>query len=337
MPLAHPERVTRPRPVLIGVDVGHTDTSAGLVTPVGEVLLTTQTRTQIDGPGTALAMILRMVSDLLARAPDCDCVVAGVGIGLPGLVDIAGGMMRKGIHGLPELGGVPLVERVHAAAGVPVFIDNDVNALALGEWTWGLGRGASSMVMLALGTGVGGAIILDGHLVRGQGGYGGELGHVSIKFDGRPCICGTRGCLVVYASGLGMATELRRRMRGGASGKPAESDYADRLTDAEAVFRAAGAGDTDAQAVVDEACQALGAAIGGITNALNPEVIVVTGGIVKSLARLEGQILKHAADYGFAAPLAEARIHFVPGHKDHTVRGAAALVSYEQARRAAGR
>jgi glucokinase len=326
--------MTQPQPVLIGVDVGSTHTSGGLVTPGGGVLSATETRTHRDGPGTALDTILGVVSHLLAQASDQGCPVEGIGIGLPGIVDIEGGTMRKGIHRVPELAGAPLVERVHARSGVPVFIDNDVNALALGEWTWGPGRGAASMVMLALGTGVGGAMILDGHLVRGKSGYGGELGHVSLNLDGRPCLCGIRGCLAAYAAGFGMATEFHRRIQRDASGKSAEPNYDELLSDAEAVFRAAGAGNADAQAVVREACQAVGAAIGGIANGFNPAVVVITGGIVKSLARYEDRILEHAAKYGFAATLADARIHFVPGYKNQTVRGGAALVLYEGERRA---
>jgi glucokinase len=242
--------------------------------------------------------------------------------------------MRKGFHRVPELVGAPLVELIRARSGVPVFIDNDVNALGLGEWTWGLGRGAGSMVMLALGTGVGGAVILDGHLVRGKSGYGGELGHVSVKFDGRPCVCGIRGCLSAYAAGVGMAMEFHCRTHGEVDGRPAQPNYDEALSDAEAVFRAADAGNADARAVVREACQAVGVAIGGIANGLNPDVIVITGGIVKSLSRYEDRILEHAAEYGFAATLADARIHFVPGYKNQTVRGGAALVLYERARRA---
>ena len=232
--------------------------------------------------------LLELVSDLLAQAGDRGYAVEGIGIGLPGIVDIEGGTMRKGFHRVPELVGAPLVELIRARSGVPVFIDNDVNALGLGEWTWGLGRGAGSMVMLALGTGVGGAVILDGHLVRGKSGYGGELGHVSVNFDGRPCVCGIRGCLSVYAAGVGMATEFDRRTHGDAAGKSRRDELRTRCsTDAEAVFRAADAGNADARAVVVEACQAVGAAIGGIANGLNPDVIVITGGIVKSLARYE--------------------------------------------------
>ena len=212
--------MTQPQPVLIGVDVGSTHMSGGLVTPDGEVLSVTETRTHRDGPGTALDTILGVVSDLLAQASDQGCPVEGIGIGLPGIVDIEGGTMRKGFHLVPELVGAPLVELVGARSGVPVFIDNDVNALGLGEWTWGVGRGAGSMVMLALGTGVGGAVILDGHLVRGKSGYGGELGHVSVKFDGRPCVCGIRGCLSAYAAGVGMAAEFHGRPTAMRPGNP---------------------------------------------------------------------------------------------------------------------
>jgi glucokinase len=226
------------------------------------------------------------------------------------------------------------VELIRARSGVPVFIDNDVNALGLGEWTWGVGRGAGSMVMLALGTGVGGAVILDGHLVRGKSGYGGELGHVSVNLDGRLCVCGIRGCLSAYAAGVGMAMEFDRRTHGDAARKSAEMNYHDAPTDAETVFRAADAGSADARALIMEACQAVGAAIGGLANGLNPDVIVITGGIVKSLARYEARILEHAAEYGFADTLADARVHFVPGYKTDTVRGGAALVLYERVRRA---
>jgi glucokinase len=315
------------------VDVGSSNTSGGLVTPDGKVLVAIEAETHRDGPGTAFEILLELVSNLLAQADDRGCRVEGIGVGLPGIVDIEGGTMRKGIHRVPELTGAPLVERIQATSGVPVFIDNDVNALALGEWTWGVGRGAGSMVMLALGTGVGGAVILDGHLVRGKSGYGGELGHMSVKLDGRPCFCGIRGCLAIYAAGAAMAVEFDRRTRG-AAGKSVAPNYHEGPTDAEAVFRAAGAGSADALAVVQEACQALGAAIGGIANGLNPDLMVITGGIVKSLARYEDQILEHAAGYGFPATLADARIHLVPGYKTDTVRGGAALVLYERVRRA---
>src|SRR5207244_1973632 len=147
--------------------------------------------------------------------------------------------------------------------GLPTFVDNDVNALALAEWTFGAGHGVRSLVVLALGTGLGAGIVLDGRLVRGAEGFGGELGHSPVKFDGRPCWCGGRGCLAVYASGRGIAEAARARVAGragealltAAGGDPA------RIT-APLVFRAAAHGDPTATGIVEEACLALGAMIG---------------------------------------------------------------------------
>src|SRR4029077_700558 len=96
----------------------------------------------------------------------------------------------------------------------PVFVDNDVNALALGEWMFGAGRGNRSLVVLAAGTGIGAGIVPDGRIVRGATGFGGELGHVPVKFDGPRCFCGGRGCLSIYVSGRGVADAARARVAG---------------------------------------------------------------------------------------------------------------------------
>jgi len=320
---------------LIGVDVGGTSMSAGLVGPDGTVLSVVQTPTRRDGPGTAVDTLLGLIAEVVGRAGDLRVPIEGMGIGLPGVVDAEAGVMKKGVHLLPELTGIPLAERVQAKTGIPAFVDNDVNALALGEWTWGLGRGARSLAMLAIGTGVGGAVILDGRVIRGHSGYGGEFGHVPIKFDGRPCVCGARGCLCTYVCGHEIADDARRRvydepgsmLLARAGGDP--STIGSRL-----VFEAAAAGDALARSIVDEACQALAAGLAVIVNGLDPEVIVVTGGVAGSLLPLQGEILRRLREYAFAEAMAGARIHFVAGDKHQTVRGGAALVLYERARRA---
>jgi glucokinase len=245
-------------------------------------------------------------------------------------------MMKKGIERVPELTELPLAPQIQAKTGLPVFVDNDVNALALGEWKYGHGRGASSLVVLALGTGLGGAIILDGRLQRGRNGFGGEFGHFPVRFDGRRCVCGARGCLGAYAAGYGIAAEWHRRVgQGGKSGPadPVEGDLS--RSNAEEVFQAASTGDEAAGAIVKETCQALGAALGGVINGLNPEVIVVTGGLLKSLVHCQDEILERVGEHALAPARVATRIHLVPGHKSQTVRGGAALVLYEQARRPA--
>jgi glucokinase len=322
--------------VLIGVDVGNTTMSGGLVAPDGAVLSVVETSTHRDGPGTALDTLLGTIGELVSWAEARGVKVEGIGVGLPGIVDVDAGTLGTGIGQLPELAERPLVELIRAKTGIDAFVDNDVNALALGEWRYGLARGATSLVVLALGTGLGGAVILDGRLVRGRSGYAGEFGHVPVKFDGRRCPCGARGCLGAYAAGYGIAMEYRRRVQGHRRpvkrGSPPPSE-----ANAEEVFATSAAGDARARAVIDEACRALGAALAVIVNGLNPEVIVVTGGVVTSLAALEHEIVQHTAEHAFDEPLAATRIHFVPGLKSQTLRGGAALVLYERARRAAGR
>jgi glucokinase len=320
--------------MLIGVDVGGTVTSAGLVTADGEVVRVASTPTFRDGRGTAQESLIRVIDEVVADAAALGVAVEGIGIGLPGIVDTEARLMRKGLNLIPELVDPSLAARVEDRARVSVFLDNDVNAQALAELAWGVGRGRSSMVLLALGTGLGGAVIIDGRLVRGQNGHAGEFGHVSVKMDGPLCICGIPGCLSVYASGDNIALAAARR-GALAAGHVASPGQPWGSSGARAVFLAAAGGDEVARSVVDECCHAVGVALGGIVNGLNPQVVVVTGGVVGSLVSYEGEILDHTARYALAGALDGTRIHFLPGDKDRTVRGGAALVLYERARRVA--
>jgi len=245
--------------------------------------------------------------------------VTGVGVGVPGTVDAERGVVGVDVNYAPELAGVPLAERLRPRVDVPVFVDNDVNALVLAEWMWGAGRGARSLVMLALGTGVGGGIVLDGRLHRGAAGSAGELGHVPINFDGPPCVCGGRGCLKAYVSGTDIARRGEERL-----GRP--------IAAAE-VFRLAAAGQAEAETIVEEVCRALGAGLAVIVNGLNPERVLLAGSVAKSLRPLEARIRASLAGYAFAAAIAATRLEILSLDKDATVRGGAALVRYETDRR----
>lgn len=308
--------------VVIGVDMGGTTTAAGLVTPEGGVLAHVQAATHARGPGTALETLQDLLGQCEGTARVRGLQPVGVGIGVPGTVDTDRGVVGADIHYVPELAGVPLAATVRARVSVPVFVDNDVNVLALGEWMFGAGRGARSLVVLALGTGVGGGIILDGRLHRGQGGFGGELGHVPIDFDGRPCICGGRGCLKAYVSGTDIAAQGRARLG--------------RDVAAAEVFRLAAGGDPVARELVDEVCQALGAGLAAIVNGLNPERLLLTGSVARSLEPLGGQVRAWVGRYAFARAVASTRIEILQVDKDATVRGGAALVRYETQRRSGG-
>jgi glucokinase len=302
---------------VIGVDLGGTTLAAGLVDPEGTVLCHGCQPTHERGPGTAVEAMLDVIERLGEEARARAVEVTAVGIGVPGTVDAARGTVGPGVHYVPELSSVPLADLVAARTGLTAYVD----ALALGEWRFGAARGARSLVLLALGTGVGGGVILEGRLLRGAAGFGGELGHVPIKFDGRACVCGGRGCLKAYVSGTDIGAEGSRRL-----GRPVT---------AREVFALARQGEAAAAALVGEVCEALGAGLAVVVNGLNPEWLLVGGGVAESLRPLRREILASVGRYAYAGALAATRIEIVGLDKIASVRGGAALVQYE-AERGAG-
>src|SRR5213596_303843 len=273
--------------LLLGVDVGGTTTAAGAVTREGAVLVEQRVLTHRDGRGRAPETIIELLGSVREQAERRGHAVEAIGVGVPGPVDPTVGRIGEHVPHVPELAGRALAAELAERFGRPAFVDNDVNALALGEWMFGAGRGTRSLVVLAPGTGFGAGIVLDGRLVRGAAGFGGELGHTPVKFDGPPCWCGGRGCLALYASGRGIAEAARERATTASGRALAEAAGGDpRRIDAPLVFRLAGAGDPAATAVIDEACRALGAMLGVVINGLNPEVIVITGGVARAFAAL---------------------------------------------------
>lgn len=319
--------------VLLGIDVGGTTTAAGVVTADGEVLIDECAPTHRGGPGTAGRTISELIDAVLRRATAQGLRVTGIGVGVPGVVDADKGIVGDEAPHVPDLRHQPLGPRLAERFGLPVFVDNDANALALAEYTFGLGRGTRSLVVLAPGTGFGAGIILDGRLVRGAHGFGGEFGHAPVNFDGPPCWCGGRGCLAVYASGRGIAEAARERVASRPEAALSRLAGGDLLAiSAPLVFQAAAGGDPVAGAVIDEACRALGAMIGIIVNGLNPEVVVITGGVAASYAPLGTRVLAAAATHAFNRALAQTAVTIVPGDKRLTMRGAAALVLYESGR-----
>ena len=314
--------------LILALDVGGTTTAAGAVTAEGEVVRERQMPTHAGGPGTALATIEHLLETV--RADVGGQPIAAVGVGVPAIVHAAEGIVGDEAHNVPELAGFPLARRLSERFGLPVFIDNDVNALALAQWRFDLGRGARSLVVLAPGTGFGSGIIVDGHLVRGAHGFGAELGHVPVKFDGPSCWCGGRGCLALYASGRGIAEAAQALASGvdGAALRAAAGGDPSRI-DAPLVFRLAAEGDPVASGVIDEACRSLGAMLGTVVNGLNPDVIVVTGGVAGAFALLEKRVLAAAAEFAFRRALPTTKIAIVPGDKQSSMRGAAALALYE--------
>ena len=267
---------TGPNKRYVGVDLGGTNLKLGLVSAEGELLLRHSAATEADrGPDHVLARIAGAVRALCDAAPIGLADVSAVGLGAPGPVDWKAGVVVFA----PNLSGwrdVPARDRLHQNLGRPVVLENDANAAAYGEFRCGAGRDVRNLVLLTLGTGIGGGIVLDGRLFRGPTDTGAELGHMVIRHGGRRCGCGNRGCLEAYASATAVVARMGEALQAGERSRLADS--AD-LT-CEDIFAAAEAGDDLARRIVEETADYLATGITSILHILNPEMVVLTGGMM---------------------------------------------------------
>jgi glucokinase len=246
------------------------------------------------------------VVEALGRAAEATCAeaglplaqVAGVGVGAPGPVDFAAGVIVDPPN-LPGFERVPLGALLGERLGLPVRLDNDANAAGLGEARFGAGQGASPLVYLTVSTGIGGAILIGGELLRGAAGAAGELGHLVIQPHGPRCGCGGEGCLEAVASGTAIAREARLGLvRGEPSllSKGLGNDLPG--LSAKEVAEAAAQGDAFSLAVLDHAFTLLGLGVAGLVNALNPARVVVGGGLAalgdRLLDPIRAGILRHS-------------------------------------------
>lgn len=250
--------------MVIGVDIGGTKIAAGVVDGDGAVLLRRERPTPArQGAAAVLAGVAGLVDELRRVHPS----VGAVGVGSAGQVDSARGVVVLA-ENVPGISGFPLCRELGALLDLPVSLENDVSAAALAEAHLGAGRGARGMLMIMAGTGIGGALIVEGRSYRGADGVGGEFGHMPLTaMGGKRCPCGRRGCVEAYAAGPAIAAAY------------AAAAGAGDLTVQEIARRAAD-GDRRARRALGGAGRALGRAIAGLVNALNPDVLVLGGGVL---------------------------------------------------------
>jgi glucokinase len=266
--------------VMVGVDVGGTGIKMALLSAEGDILLKEQEPTPVsEGEDGVIAKIAAMVEDLLKQAGVAKERVAGIGIGIPGPVDADNGIVRQAVN-LHWKQPVKLKEKLEHASSLPVFIDNDANTAALGEMWRGAGQGAKDLIAITLGTGVGGGVILQGKIVHGVNGVGGEIGHLTMEPTGGPlCNCGKTGCLETYASATAIIREGTRAAQEGTSPMLAKALAEHGSIQAKDVLEAAKAGDQAALAIVDQVAFYLGLALSHLANVLDPSKIVIGGGV----------------------------------------------------------
>lgn len=265
---------------VLGIDVGGTKLAAGVVENTGRLVCADRLPTHAaEGPNVVVGRLIDLCRSVMERSGVPRDRLAAAGIGCPGLIDSELGLVEVPGN-LPGWDRVPLAARVAEALGMPAFLENDANAAALGEHRFGAGRGVADMLYLTLSTGIGGGIIVGDRLCRGATGGAGEIGHMTLRYDGRPCVCGNIGCFEAYASGTALAARAREAVQDNPS---ADSMLAgDQLITAQSVVEAVLAGDALARSVWDETIVALAAGLAGLIHIFNPRRIVIGGGLANA-------------------------------------------------------
>jgi glucokinase len=267
----------------IGVDLGGTNLRVAVVTSEGRLLEKLSIESQVSlGPDPAIDKMCSAIQQLITKYKNNNC--CGVGLGLPGIVDLENGVMRKAAN-LPGWENYPArdeIKRRLRSTGVPentaVVVENDARAAALGEHWIGAGRGLRNMAMLTLGTGIGGCIILDGKIWHGRNGMAGEFGHVTVEPDGEPCGCGNRGCAERYASASAIVRMAREAVAGGEAPSLTQAASAEPEFGAKSVYELATKGDDQARNIFHTFGRYLGILLADLVNVLNLEMFVIGGG-----------------------------------------------------------
>ena len=269
---------------VIGVDMGGTKILSAVIDAEGNILGTAKVSTKA---GRGAVSVIDRIANCIQRAVDKSGVdaasIQAVGIGAPGPLDPATGVVIFA----PNLGwrDVPLKTELEARTGFPTFVDNDVNVGTLGEHVFGAGRGIQNVVGIFVGTGIGGGIILQGELFHGASKTAGEIGHIIVKAGGPRCGCGTRGCLEAIASRTAMTKQFRKAIL-----KKGKKSVLSELTGGDlsairsgVLAKAVRLNDALTLKVLKKVTKYLGIGIGSIVNFLNPEMIVLGGGVVEAL------------------------------------------------------
>ena len=227
-----------------------------------------------EGPDSVITRLIQAIESQIPK----DAVDLRIGIGAPGPLDPRNGVILSS----PNLAGwtnIPLRDQLSNHFGVPVFLGNDANVAALGEWRFGAGQGTDNMIYLTISTGIGGGVIADGRLLLGARGLAGELGHITIKSNGPTCGCGIKGHIEAVAAGPAIARNATVQLDAGRLSILKEALSAQgKITSAD-VGKAAQAGDELAMAVIEEAGFRIGHHLADLAHAFNPEVFILGGGV----------------------------------------------------------
>ena len=266
---------------VLALDIGGTKLAAGVVLADGTVHGASVTEThRAEGPGAIIPRLFELGRRaIVAALAEGITPPSAVGISCGGPLDAAAGVLVNPLH-LPGWIDVPIVAMAREEFGLPAALENDATLAALAEHRHGAAQGERSMIYLTISTGIGGGAVVEDRLYRGAAGNGGEFGHITVERGGRACLCGRRGCLEAYASGTSIGARADEAIAGG------RSTVLVAPATAEQVSRAALTGDALAIELWDETVALLGQAVTDFVNILEPDVVVLGGGVTRSGAQL---------------------------------------------------
>lgn len=270
----------------VGSDLGGTNIATAVIDETGKVLGKAKLPTEADkGPEHVIANIMRSIDMALADASMKIEDMVGIGLGIPGLMDIEKGIsLFAGNLGWKN---VEVIKPFKERYGLPTFMDNDVRVATLGEWKYGAGKGVNNLICVTLGTGIGSGLVFEGKLLRGVTNSVGEIGHVTVEKDGLICNCGNQGCVEMYASGTGQARMARLMIQSGHFSimtKMVGGDLS--KINSKIIQDAYDEGDTVAIQVMNKTAMYLGIALADYINLVNPELVIIGGGVSLAGERL---------------------------------------------------
>ena len=268
--------------VVLGIDIGGAQIKAGMVDEQGAIIASRTIQTPAD-----LDAFLSSLQDAIRWLLEATALPAGVGVGCKGIINPDTTRIEVLPGHLHFLQGLRLADLVGMPLDVPVFADNNARVALAGEMVWGAARGHDDVVMLILGAGVGGAVLANGHLLRGHSGVAGHLGHLTVDPDGPVCVCGNRGCLETVFSARAIEGEAWAAVhRGCASTLTSLFRDQPQLATCRTIFQAASEGDALAVEIVSKAIGKLGAAIAGLLHLFDPELVIISGQLADAGADL---------------------------------------------------
>jgi glucokinase len=303
---------------VIGIDIGGTNIKAGAVDYKGSILARARASTEpVAGSEAVVDKLLGLVTELKEGLQGAR--LKAIGFGIPGAIRFREGVVTQAPN-LPAWDGLPMRQILQDRMQAPCFIDNDANAVAVGEMWVGAGSGHNHVVCLTLGTGVGGGVIIDGELLRGADGMAAELGHISVQADGPRCNCGSRGCLETYTSATGILRMFREAISRD-PGNPLASGTGE-ITTAK-IYNAAKQGSAMARDLFAEAGRALGVGMASLVDIFNPEVLIIGGGVAAAWDLLVPPAVTTMMQRAFKAPAARVKVERARLEDDAGICGSA--------------